>query len=130
MYMGRDLVLLMEHAEVNSIVGEFSRGEISATWADLNIRRFVWNARNRWHPRDSGGTSPIPFRFVRQLMGGVTGAGSTHRAVGIARVTDLSASSTDIGPSPSAAVWAPTQVTNADGTWRRADGSDTPVNWH
>ena len=25
--------------------------------------------------------------------------------------------------------WSPTQVTNADGTWRRADGSDTPVNW-
>ena len=130
MYLGRDLVLLMEHAEVNSIVGKFSRGEISATWADLNIRRFVWNARNRLHPRDSGGTSSLGSESVRQLMGDVTAAGRTHRDVGIARVTDLPASSTDIGPSPSAALWAPTQVTNADGAWRRADGSDTPVNWH
>ena len=73
---------------------------------------------------------PIPFRFVAQLMGGVTGAGSTHRAVGIARVTDLSASSTDIGPSPNTARWAATEVIIADGVWRRADGSDTPLNWH
>ena len=106
----RDLVLLMGHAEVNSIVGKFNRGEISATWADLNIRRFVWNARNRWHPRDSGGTCSLCPESVRQLMGDVTGAGPTHRAVGIARVTDPPASSTDIGPSPSTARLAPTQV--------------------
>ena len=113
MYLGRDLVLLMEHAEVNSIVGKFSRGEISATWADLNIRRFVWNARNRWHHRDSGGACSLCPESVRQLRSDVTG--------------DPPASSTGIGPSPSTARWAPTQVIIADGVWRRADGSDTPL---
>jgi hypothetical protein len=62
-------------------------------------------------------------------MGDVTAAGLTGRAVGIDRVTDLPALSADIGTSPSTAPWAPTQVTNADGTWRRADGSDDPPNW-
>ena len=40
------------------------------------------------------------------------------------------ARTSDTGSSSSNAPRAPTQVTNADGTWRRADGSDAAVDWH
>jgi hypothetical protein len=36
------LWLYMEHEEVKSFVGKYKRGEVSATWANLNIRRIVW----------------------------------------------------------------------------------------
>ena len=38
--------LYMENEEAKCIVGTYERKEISATWANLNISRIVWNAKH------------------------------------------------------------------------------------
>lgn len=69
------LWLYMEHEEVKSFVGKYKRGEVSATWANLNIRRIVWQLNHSLpylpaddHPRQNRSGCASSLQDVNTLQ--------------------------------------------------------------
>ena len=63
--------LWWEAQEVACIAGKFERGQISATWANLNIGRIVWYARHRPLPQATSAERcmpPVPRKATRDEL--------------------------------------------------------------
>ena len=71
------LWLYMEHAEVRCFVEKYQRGEISATFANLNLRRIVSNLGHQEvdHPRENRGGCLSNPQDMDQPMGAAIAGG-------------------------------------------------------
>ena len=61
----------MENEEVKCKVGAYERGEASATWANLNISRILWDGQ---HTRATHAPNPLYAQYERDAHADLTRA--------------------------------------------------------